>query len=166
MRCVGAWLRDAEHVAHGASFDVETEAGVRHVWLTLEGATVAMGQPNFTKAAIPMRGPAWETFQDQPFDAGDGRTMRATAVSIGNPHLVLFTDEDPERYHLEHMGPALEHHEWFPERTNVEFARVAVRRRDRRPRLGARRGRDDGLRHGAPARSPWWRTRRAWRRDR
>ena len=125
MRCVGAWLRDAEHVAHGASFDVESVAGVRHVWLTLEGATVAMGQPNFTKAAIPMRGPAWETFQDQPFDAGDGRTMRATAVSIGNPHLVLFTDEDPERYHLEHMGPALEHHEWFPERTNVEFARVA-----------------------------------------
>jgi diaminopimelate epimerase len=51
--------------------------------------------------------------------------MRATAVNIGNPHLVLFTDEDPERYHLEHMGPALEHHEWFPERTNVEFARVA-----------------------------------------
>ena len=147
MRCVGAWLRDAEHVAHGASFDVETPAGVRHVWLTLEGATVAMGQPNFTKAAIPMRGPAWETFQDQPFDAGDGRTMRATAVSIGNPHLVLFTDEDPERYHLEHMGPALEHHEWFPERTNVEFARVGVRRRDRRPRLGARRRRDDGLRH-------------------
>jgi diaminopimelate epimerase len=125
MRCVGAWLRDAERVAHGASFDVETSTGVRHVWLTLEGATVSMGQPNFTKAAIPMRGPAWETFQDQPFDAGDGRTMRATAVNIGNPHLVLFTDEDPERYHLEHMGPALEHHEWFPERTNVEFARVA-----------------------------------------
>ncbi len=126
MRCVGAWLRDTEHVAHGASFDVETAAGVRHVWLTLEGATVAMGQPNFTKAAIPMRGPAWETFQDQPFDAGDGRTMRATAVSMGNPHLVLFTDEDPERYHLEHMGPALEHHEWFPERTNVEFARMSA----------------------------------------
>ena len=125
MRCVGAWLRDAEHVAHGASFGIETPAGVRHVWLTLEGATVGMGQPNFTKAAIPMRGPAWETFQDQPFDAGDGRAMRATAVSIGNPHLVLFTEEDPERYHLEHMGPALEHHELFPERTNVEFARIA-----------------------------------------
>jgi diaminopimelate epimerase len=125
MRCLGAWLRDAGHVAHGASFDVETSAGVRHVWLTLEGATVAMGRPNFTKAAIPMRGPAWETFQEQPFDAGDGRTMRATALNVGNPHLVLFTDEDPERYHLEHMGPALEHHELFPERTNVEFARIA-----------------------------------------
>jgi diaminopimelate epimerase len=38
--------------------------------------------------------------------------------------LVLFTEEDPERYHLEHIGPALEHHELFPERTNVELARV------------------------------------------
>ena len=147
MRCVGAWLRDAEHVAHGASFDVETAAGVRHVWLTLEGATVAMGQPNFTKAAIPMRGPAWETFQDQPFDAGDGRTMRATAVSMGNPHLVLFTDEDPERYHLEHMGPALEHHELVPRAHERGVRAGRRRRRDRRPRLGARRGGDDGLRH-------------------
>lgn len=125
MRCLGAWLRDRGHVAHGASFDVETPAGIRHVWLTLDGATVGMGQPNFTLAAIPMRGPAWETFQQQPFDVGDGRTLHATALSMGNPHLVLFTEEDPERYHLEHLGPALEHHERFPERTNVEFARVA-----------------------------------------
>jgi diaminopimelate epimerase len=125
MRCLGAWLRDRGHVAHGASFDVETPAGIRHVWLTLDGATVAMGRPNFTLAAIPMRGAAWETFRDQPFDVGDGRTLRATALSMGNPHLVLFTDEDPERYHLEHIGPALEHHDRFPERTNVELARIA-----------------------------------------
>jgi diaminopimelate epimerase len=125
MRCLAAWLRDRERVAHGDSFDVETPVGVRHVWLTLDGATVGMGEPNFTRAAIPMRGPAWETFQEQPFDIGDGRTLAATAVSMGNPHLVLFTDEDPARYHLEHIGPALEHHELFPERTNVEFARIA-----------------------------------------
>jgi diaminopimelate epimerase len=126
MRCLGAWLRDRGHVAHGASFDVATPAGIRHVWLTLDGATVGMGAPNFTMAAIPMRGPAWETFREQPFDLGDGRTLRATALSMGNPHLVLFTDEDPERYHLEHVGPALERHELFPERTNVELARVAT----------------------------------------
>ena len=124
MRCLAAWLRDRGLAAHGDAIDVETPAGVRHVWLTLEGATVQMGQPNFTKAAIPMRGPAWETFQDQPFDIGDGRTLAATALSMGNPHLVLFTQEDPERYHLEHIGPVLEHHELFPERTNVEVARV------------------------------------------
>jgi diaminopimelate epimerase len=123
MRCLAAWLRDRDLAAHGDAIEVETPAGVRRVWLTLDGASVQMGQPNFTKAAIPMRGPAWETFQEQPFDIGDGRTLAATAVSMGNPHLVLFTEEDPERYHLEHIGPALEHHELFPERTNVEFAR-------------------------------------------
>jgi diaminopimelate epimerase len=102
-------------------------AGVRHVTLSraddrVTAATVDMGSPNFTKAAIPMRGPAWETFQDQPFDIGGGVQVAATALSMGNPHLVLFVDEDPERFHLEHVGPALERHELFPERTNVELA--------------------------------------------
>ena len=129
MRCLGAYLHDRKHV-DGAELEVETAVGVRHVALDLDeghvvGATVGMGTPNFTKAAIPMFGPAWETFQQQPFELGGGLTLPATALSMGNPHLVLFTDEDPERYHLEHLGPALEHHELFPERTNVEFARVA-----------------------------------------
>jgi diaminopimelate epimerase len=84
-----------------------------------------MGTPNFTKAGIPMFGAAWETFLGQPFDVGGGLTFRASALSMGNPHLVVFVDEDPDRYHLEHIGPALEHHELFPERTNVELARVA-----------------------------------------
>jgi diaminopimelate epimerase len=75
-----------------------------------------------------MRGPAWETFLEQPFDLGAGLVLTASALSMGNPHLVLFTDEDPERYHVEHLGPALEHHELFPERTNVEFARVHTER--------------------------------------
>ena len=40
---------------------------------------------------------------------------------MGNPHLVLFCDDDLARYHVAHIGAALEHHELFPERTNVEF---------------------------------------------
>ncbi|MGZ8570731.1 MAG: diaminopimelate epimerase [Actinomycetota bacterium] len=130
MRCLGAYLYDRKHV-EGANLEIETDVGVRDLILALDGghvvgATVAMGTPNFTKAAIPMLGPAWETFQQQPVELGGGLTLRATALSMGNPHLVLFTDEDPERYHLEHVGPALEHHELFPERTNVEFARVVA----------------------------------------
>jgi diaminopimelate epimerase len=124
MRCLAAYLRDRGHVAADDEVSVETPAGIRRVQLTPEGALVAMGVATFTKAGIPMRGPAWETFQDQPFDLGGGLTLTATAVGMGNPHLVLFTDEDPDRYHLEHLGPALEHHELFPERTNVEFARL------------------------------------------
>jgi diaminopimelate epimerase len=60
----------------------------------------------------------------QPFDLGAGLSVTASAISMGNPHLVLFVQDDPERFHLEHMGPPLEHHEWFPERVNVEFAHV------------------------------------------
>ena len=86
--------------------------------------TVEMGVPGFTKAAIPMRGPAWETFLGQPFDVGGGMTLTASAVSMGNPHLVVFVDDDPDRFHVSHIGPALERHELFPERTNVEFAQV------------------------------------------
>src|SRR4029077_19626483 len=48
----------------------------------------------------------------------------ASAVSMGNPHLVLFVEDDPDRFHVGHIGSALEHHESFPEGTNVEFAQV------------------------------------------
>jgi diaminopimelate epimerase len=128
MRCLGAYLCEAGRL-DGDEVDVETPAGVRHVSLSLHAdrviaATVDMGTPNFTKAAIPMRGPAWETFRDQPFDLGGGIEVAATALSMGNPHLVLFVDEDPERFHLEHIGPVLERHELFPERTNVELALI------------------------------------------
>lgn len=122
IRCVAAFLRARGYVDDGP-LDVETPAGVRRTTFTHDGALVEMGAPNFTKAAIPMRGPAWETFLQQPLDVG-GLTMTVSALSMGNPHLVLFLDEDPERYHVEHMGPALEHHDLFPERTNVEFARI------------------------------------------
>jgi diaminopimelate epimerase len=128
LRCLAAFVVDRG--ATESAFEVATPAGPRHVRVEraedgrVVGATVSMGSPNFTKAAIPMRGPAWETFLEQPFDLGGGLVLTASALSMGNPHLVLFTDEDPERYHVEHLGPALEHHELFPERTNVEFAKV------------------------------------------
>ena len=127
MRCLAAYLGETERL-DGDEVDVETPAGVRHVRITRDGgrvrtAVVDMGMPNFTKAAIPMKGPAWETFQEQPIDMG-GMTVTATALSMGNPHLVIFLDDDPERFHLEHIGSALEHHELFPERTNVELALI------------------------------------------
>jgi diaminopimelate epimerase len=132
LRCLAAFVVDRGGTE--SAFEVATPAGPRHVRVEraedgrVLAATVSMGSPNFTKAAIPMRGPAWETFLEQPFDLGAGLVLTASALSIGNPHLVLFTEEDPERYHVEHLGPALEHHELFPERTNVEFARVHTER--------------------------------------
>ena len=126
MRCFAQRLRDLE-VLSGDTVEAETPAGIRRATFSEGGVRVGMGTPSFTKAAIPMLGSAWETFLDQPWDLGGGLTVRASAVSMGNPHLVLFVPDDPERYHVEHIGPALEHHERFPEKTNVEFAWVRSR---------------------------------------
>jgi diaminopimelate epimerase len=127
-RCVGTLVHDLG-LSDGSEFGIETRGGVRRLRLHDDGGdvqrvTVEMGVPGFTKASIPMRGPAWESFLGQPFDVGGGITLTASAVSMGNPHLVLFVEDDPARFHVGHIGPALEHHELFPEGTNVEFAQV------------------------------------------
>jgi diaminopimelate epimerase len=126
IRCVGMLLRERGLVT-GDAVDVETPSGIRRLEVRPGdgGAEVSvdMGPPAFVRARIPMRGPAWETFLGQPFSVGE-LTFVASALSVGNPHLVLLCDEDPDRYHVGHIGAALERHDLFPERTNVEFAHV------------------------------------------
>jgi len=124
LRCVALLLHEVAAAA-GSSFEVETRSGTRRVELAPDGRVdVDMGEPNFTKAAIPMRGPAWETYLREPLDLGGGLVVTASAVSMGNPHLVLFVEEDPERFHVAHIGAVLERDDRFPEGTNVEFAKV------------------------------------------
>ena len=128
IRCVGAFLHD-RGLAPGKELDVRTRAGVKHLRLEVRegavvGVTVDMGSPSFALASIPMRGPAWETFLSEPLELGGGPTVKASAVSMGNPHLVLFLEDDPARVHVSHIGPALEHDMRFPDGTNVEFVQV------------------------------------------
>ena len=59
-------------------------------------------------------------FVDQEIEV-DGRRLRGTAVSMGNPHLVLF--EQLSEAEMERLGPMLHAHELFPRRTNVEFVK-------------------------------------------
>jgi diaminopimelate epimerase len=124
VRCVAALARDAGLIDMEA-FDVATLTGIHRVELRADGPiSVEMGTPAFAKSAIPMRGPAWETFLGEPLDIGGGVTVKASALSMGNPHLVLLVEDDPDRFHVAHIGPALERLEMFPEGTNVEFAHV------------------------------------------
>jgi len=88
----------------------------------ITGVRVDMGEPHLRRSEIPMKGP------DQEQVVGErvrvlGKRFKFTAVSMGNPHCVIFVD-DLDTVKLEEFGPALEHHELFPERTNVEFAQV------------------------------------------
>lgn len=127
MRCVARFLVD-RGLFEGTELDVDTPAGVKRVEIALEegemtGARVDMGPPALQRGRIPMRGPAGDRFIGQPFpDAGP--EYRAAAVSVGNPHLVLVGGPALESLDLPRIGPPLEHHPQFPERTNVEFIRV------------------------------------------
>ena len=53
---------------------------------------------------------------------GDGAEVELTPVSVGNPHAVI--RREPERAELLRLGPLVESHERFPERTNVQLVRV------------------------------------------
>jgi diaminopimelate epimerase len=107
-------------------FDVETRGGMVSVTLRLRGRqvqtiTAGMGRATFRSREIPVTGPDREVV-DEELTMGS-RQFRITAVSVGNPHCVIFVD-DLESLDLADVGPTLEHHPMFPNRTNVQFVRV------------------------------------------
>jgi diaminopimelate epimerase len=56
------------------------------------------------------------------------RQFTVTTVSVGNPHYIIFTDTlDAKK--VRRLGPAIEHHPSFPNRINVQFAKVLARDR-------------------------------------
>lgn len=126
VRCLAKLVHE-RGLTDATALTVDTRGGVKAVTLNVEegrlaSVTVDMGPPALARSAIPMRGPAWEPFQMQSVDAGD-RSFTGTAVSMGNPHLVLFVDEDPLDMPVLSAGPMLEFHPDFPEKTNVEFVK-------------------------------------------
>ena len=85
--------------------------------------SVDMGAPKFGWRDIPLA----KDVDTNAFDlTAEGATFQAAAVSIGNPHCLLFVD-NADKAQVERFGPAIEHHLLFPERTNVEFVSVRDR---------------------------------------
>jgi diaminopimelate epimerase len=110
---------------------IETKGGVVEAVCHLAGqrvdqVTVEMGHATFRAPEIPMHGPDREVV-GVPLQVGD-RFLKVTCVSVGNPHCVVFTDRlDDEE--VRELGPKIETHPAFPNRTNVQFARVVSRDR-------------------------------------
>ncbi len=128
VRCLAKLVYERGHTRQ-TELDIGTRDGVKHVSLDVaDGAvrsvTVGMGPPAFARSQIPMLGPADEPFLAEPFEVL-GHTFKASAVSMGNPHLVLFVDDDPARSDVARIGPAVENDAMFPEKANVEFVAVA-----------------------------------------
>jgi diaminopimelate epimerase len=129
LRIFAKYLWDRGH-AKAPSFSVDTKGGlVRCECHLREGrvnfVTVEMGRATFHAPDIPMSGPAGEAVA-VPLRLSDGTVLTVTAVSVGNPHCVVFRDrlDDAE---CRRVGPLIERHHAFPARTNVQFARVGSR---------------------------------------
>ena len=129
IRCVGKLVYDYGLTDQTESA-VETLAGIKYLHLTVEDGKaveirVDMGSPVLDADEIPVVSKN-EQVVDEPIVV-DGREYRMTAVSMGNPHTVVFV-EDVKGLELEKIGPKFEQHERFPRRVNTEFARVLDRR--------------------------------------
>ena len=129
LRIFAKWLRDHGH-ARQDRFTVDTKGGVVECLCHVKDGrvrfvTVEMGRATFRAPDIPMNGPDRDVV-GVPLQLGDGSAVTATAVSVGNPHCIVFVDRlDTEM--CRRVGPLIERHPSFPQRTNVQFARVADR---------------------------------------
>lgn len=127
LRCVVKELHDRGGVRKD-EIAIDTGAGRLVAMVLPDGITVSMGAPRLTRGEIPMVGPLGERCIEQPLDLPGQPTRTITCVSMGNPHAVTFVGSREEARHLaETVGPAIEHHPYFPQRTNAEFAHVKNR---------------------------------------
>jgi len=86
-----------------------------------------LGQPRFDSASIPMlTAEPLDRVVNYQLDVG-GETLPVTALQMGNPNCCIFVD-DFETIDWRRLGPLIENHPQFPERTNVIFIRVRDRR--------------------------------------
>ncbi|HEX8114155.1 MAG TPA: diaminopimelate epimerase [Kofleriaceae bacterium] len=132
IRCVARELYERGGLARPA-LAIDTGAGRLVCEIDADGGavrsvTVAMGIPRLLRGEIPMTGPAGERCVEQPLVTA-GAPRPVTCVSMGNPHAVTFVGSRDEAMELARtVGPAVERHAWFPNRTNAEFAHVKQRR--------------------------------------
>lgn len=134
IRCMTKYLVDrgwtsSSDPISGNSLTIETRAGPRSVTYTLgpdekvESVEVDMGEPHFERDLIPMIGDTQTVLGIRLDVAPVGTSLTVSAVSMGNPHAVIFVD-DLETVDVSKLGPAVERHPYFPEGSNVEFVSV------------------------------------------
>ena len=125
-RCIAKYVHD-----HGLTdkriINLETLSGIKVLSLNLdtdnevESVTVDMGEPILNPSKIPADFPG-EMMVEQKIHTTHG-DMVVTAVSMGNPHCVIFVDKI-ENVPFDTLGPELEKHPVWPDRANIEFVEI------------------------------------------
>ena len=124
IRCVGKYVSDNK-MTDKTELSIETKSGVKRLSLKVDGkkayaAEVDMGYARTDPESLPMT-------SDKPMINApvtiNKEEYRITAVSMGNPHQVIFTD-DVESLELEKCGKYFENFDLFPERVNTEFIKL------------------------------------------
>ena len=129
IRCVAKYVYDYG-LTDKTSISVETLAGIKYLDLTVEDGKVVlvkvdMGKPMLRPEEVPVVSEKEEVI-DEPITV-DGQEYRMTCVSMGNPHAVVFIDQDVKEFPLETVGVKFDNHERFPKRVNTEFVNVLDR---------------------------------------
>ncbi|SDG11802.1 diaminopimelate epimerase [Desulfosporosinus hippei] len=125
IRCFARYIYDQGLIISDPML-VETGAGILKLKLFIkegqvQGVQVDMGEPILRADLIPVLGEG-EPVIGQSIEVS-GEKYLFTAVSMGNPHCIIFV-EDFSSLDFERVGPAIEKHSLFPRKTNVEFIQI------------------------------------------
>jgi diaminopimelate epimerase len=122
IRCLAKYIWD-RRLSKKDILNIETLAGIIKPERAGEQVRVDMGEPIFEPERIPVNIKSSPPIIDYPLRIKD-REFKITCVSMGNPHAVIFLDEDISKFPVHVYGPEIENHLLFPRRTNVEFVNV------------------------------------------
>ena len=125
IRCVAKYVFD-HGIVNKTSISIATKSGIKYVDLTVKDGKaslirVNMGSPILQATQIPVVADT-EQVIDAPIQV-DGQEYHYTAVSMGNPHAIVYV-EDTDSLDLAKIGPSFETHVNFPDRINTEFVQV------------------------------------------
>ena len=125
-RCIARYVFDHKLTAKNP-INLETLSGIKVLSLNMKGdevesVTVDMGEPSLLMEEIPVEVSGVTSVVEHPVPTPYGE-VKVTAVSMGNPHGVIFVDSI-EAVPFDELGPYMEKHPMWPDRANIEFAQV------------------------------------------
>ncbi|UMZ73218.1 diaminopimelate epimerase [Natranaerofaba carboxydovora] len=125
VRCIGKYLYEAKGIKKD-TLVITTKGGSKKLKIIknddiVKEVEVNMGRPILDSKDIPMSGASRNVIGEKvetPYGS-----FEITAVSMGNPHAVIFCDDFDDEL-INNLGPYIEKHDLFPNGTNVEFVKV------------------------------------------